>query len=382
MPDDMYKKDSVDELLSQEELDQAPKAVLFQGRVLLISILICLISCAIFSYYVEVPVTISSDGIIWTSMGVRHITSQTDGIIKDIMVDKHQYIHKGDVVAIIDQSELQIRLDSLKSELKSVDHYIDALIALEEKEKTTSDAYSEKINAIIDSSSKRYLEHEARIAKREELLKEYKRQGIIKQEVIDSLLNQLGNIRDQISRNVELREEQIRQSIDTDIKISKEILSQKREAEGIQQQIALLEKQIADKGEIRSTFNGQILQLDVDSGDYVSISRTVVTLQPENSENNLLALAYPSFADGSKLTLGMTVELELSAYPKKKYGVLYGEIASISRVPASTESMMRELKNDQLVRKLSGEGAPYELRIRLKTQTRSADACAIARTSC
>ena len=61
----------------------------------------------------------------------------------------------------------------------------------------------------------------------------------------------------------------------------------------------------------------------------------------------------------------MRTELELSAFPPTKYGKLVGEVENISPMPLSSSGLMKELKNDQLVARLTEAGSPFMAKVRI-----------------
>ena len=56
-----------------------------------------------------------------------------------------------------------------------------------------------------------------------------------------------------------------------------------------------------------------------------------------------------------------------STVKREEFGFMFGEVTTISAIPASPEGMMRVLKNRQLVESLSREGAPIQAKVQLAT---------------
>ena len=63
------------------------------------------------------------------------------------------------------------------------------------------------------------------------------------------------------------------------------------------------------------------------------------------------------------VSVGMRTELELSAFPPTKYGKLVGKVKSISPMPLSSSGLMKELRNDQLVARITESGSPFMVKV-------------------
>jgi HlyD family secretion protein len=78
---------------------------------------------------------------------------------------------------------------------------------------------------------------------------------------------------------------------------------------------------------------------------------------------------YVSPRDGRRVEKGMAVEIVPSTTRKEEFGFVHAVVTDVSDVAATAEGMRSVLKNEQLVAKLSGEGAPVAVRVKLETDT-------------
>ena len=62
---------------------------------------------------------------------------------------------------------------------------------------------------------------------------------------------------------------------------------------------------------------------------------------------------------------GMEVNVSPSTVKKEENGFMLGNVVSVSEYPTSAQGMMLTLGNSDLVRQLSGEGAPLEVKVKL-----------------
>ena len=82
------------------------------GLLLTTSIFIAL--CSVLKY----SVTVKGKSLIRPSGGTRLVESQKEGTIKNIAVQKNQLIEKGDIIAILNQSEIEIQKNQLISNIQ------------------------------------------------------------------------------------------------------------------------------------------------------------------------------------------------------------------------------------------------------------------------
>lgn len=363
MSDQPFRKDALDGLISPDELDQAPAGFIQQTRVVIISTIILFLIAFVSAILIKIPVSIDSEGIIWTPEGVRQLNVDSAGIVEEVYFQREQIVKKGEPLALVDQSELNLQLHGLKSDHENLKKYIADLENVHGLDISTRKKFSEELNTLNKNSYERLNEKKERLLSRKESMQRLFEKGNIEQDRYQQFLDTLDSTLealDSIKKNALTSQ---RDNTLSDLQIQKDLLQQKRALVELEQQIEELQRQILIKGQLLSPFSGKIVEVDAAVGDFLSPGISVGTIMPQGSEKTLQVIAYAKNHDGTKCHIGMQVEMELDAFPKDKYGVLIGEIVHISRLPSTTASMMYSLKNDQLVQKLAGEGAPFEFHI-------------------
>ena len=69
----------------------------------------------------------------------------------------------------------------------------------------------------------------------------------------------------------------------------------------------------------------------------------------------------------------MITELQLSAFPPTKYGKLLARVKSISPMPLSSSALMKELRNDQLVQRITEAGSPFMVKVDILRDQETSD---------
>ncbi len=108
---------------------------------------------------------------------------------------------------------------------------------------------------------------------------------------------------------------------------------------------------------------GRVLELLAKPGDFIAAGQSLLSIEP--TEGEVEALLYLDAAQGRRIAVGMPVQVAPLPYPKSEYGYLVGRVKSVADFPASRAAMQTVLENEDLVRRLSGGGAPIAVRVSL-----------------
>lgn len=95
-------------------------------------------------------------------------------------------------------------------------------------------------------------------------------------------------------------------------------------------------------------------------GELAGRAQIAAGSSPEPTEH-LQAVVYVATADGKRVTNGMEIRVAPASFKPEEHGYMLGRISAVAEFPATTTSMMRVLRNDQLVTQLSQTGAPFEV---------------------
>jgi len=114
---------------------------------------------------------------------------------------------------------------------------------------------------------------------------------------------------------------------------------------------------------VRSPYDGVVVELDIERGNYVSPGTPMITLRPLDSPLEA-SLLFPVEA-GKKIKPGMVAYVYPSTAAKEEYGCIYGLVSSVSEYPVSAESLMKSIGTEQLISSLMEQGVMIMARISL-----------------
>ena len=115
--------------------------------------------------------------------------------------------------------------------------------------------------------------------------------------------------------------------------------------------------------EIVSPVAGRVVDMRVAQGSVVNTGASIASI--EETAKPLEAVIYMPASSGANVRAGMEVQVSPSSLSREEYGFMRGTVRSVGSFPATFESMMLVLANEQLVQEFLSAGTPLEVRIDL-----------------
>jgi len=358
-----FRSDSLDNLVSTDDLDQASSLIRFRSFLFLFVFVILIgigVVCAIF---VKVPIKVSGPAVLWSDVGVLQIAAKDPGSVTSIKVKVGDRVQVGQVIALLDQSRVQDQLSSAQHKLKVLQTYIGDIENLQTRDKEKRKEFQQSIEEIQQSSDLLNKARLKRLQLRKNELRKLHEDGFILFDQYNTFVNQIEDtesaiINDQRDVVRELKEENNKLTSD-----HRELLQKKLEADQLSSEVTLLQSQLADQGELTSRINGRVVEITSSVGDFLSPGSPVVLVQPDSKEEEMTFVVFISSEQVKPVHEGMRTELELSAFPPTKFGKLVAEVKSVSPMPLSSSGLMKELRNDQLVERITQAGSPFMVKV-------------------
>ena len=358
-----FRSDSLDNLVSTDDLDQASSLIRFRSFLFLFVFVILIgigVVCAIF---VKVPIKVSGPAVLWSDVGVLQIAAKDPGSVTSIKVKVGDRVQVGQVIALLDQSRVQDQLSSAQHKLKVLQTYIGDIENLQARDKEKRKEFQQSIEEIQQSSDLLNKARLKRLQLRKNELRKLHEDGFILFDQYNTFVNQIEDtesaiINDQRDVVRELKEENNKLTSD-----HRELLQKKLEADQLSSEVTLLQSQLADQGELTSRINGRVVEITSSVGDFLSPGSPVVLVQPDSKEEEMTFVVFISSEQVKPVHEGMRTELELSAFPPTKFGKLVAEVKSVSPMPLSSSGLMKELRNDQLVERITQAGSPFMVKV-------------------
>jgi HlyD family secretion protein len=117
-----------------------------------------------------------------------------------------------------------------------------------------------------------------------------------------------------------------------------------------------------------SRFSGRVTEIKAGNGMLVGQGAPVITIEREDLSNaGLEAIIYVPVGEGRKILPKMEAQIVPSTVKREEHGFIRANIRQVSDYPATPGSMMMLMQNESLVRDLSGQSPPTEIRATLTT---------------
>lgn len=346
---------------------------------------------------IKYNVTVKASAIVRPSGEVRLVQATTEGAIKTIQVKDDQMVKKGDVIATIDDSQLQIKKSQLQGNIqqsqlqqRQIDAQLKALqtqvtAETNSTQRSIASAQADKSRNQRDYQDRQITaktevqEAEAALDLAKEELKRYQQLGNTgaiatlqikeKEQVFKAAFARFQRTKAGLNpsgANVVIAQERIAQEQargeSTLATLNKEKQELIRHQIEIKNQVSNFQKELKQvqnelqKSTIRTTESGTILKLELrNSGQVVRSGDAIAQISPVNAP--LIIKARVAAQDIAKVKVCKAkkasdcgqgkVQLRVSAYPYPDYGVIIGSVRAIS-----TDVMTPQTNLDNLV-------APY-----------------------
>lgn len=133
------------------------------------------------------------------------------------------------------------------------------------------------------------------------------------------------------------------------------------EASDLKRKIVRLEEQLTEEREVRSKYNGLVIELTHSQGERVAKGATLGSIDTRGESDELKAVAYFRHQDGKKIEPGMTIRLTPAIVEHDRFGGLLGKVLSVSEYPVTTEGVARTIGNTQAANTLTKDSHRVEV---------------------
>lgn len=291
------------------------------GWLLLLTIGFVLLVIVVWGFTGTVLRTTTGEGILVRNagMGIMSIGGQGSGAIEEVLIQVGDEVKKGAPIFRLDLAQTHEQLVRSR----------DALTALLKQEEAQRSEEADRLKIL-----------EEKLANQESL---YERGLLTKSPVLDTK-----------TAIYELESRQYARS--------QQILDQNA-------RIADLEIRLKQEGIVRSPFDGEVLEVAVNVGDYAQPGRLLARFQ--SLEGNEDALVFVPAGDGKKVKPGMRIRISPSTVKPEEFGYIQGTVRSVSMYPISKDEMMTELGNEITVERILRGGEVIALIATLETDPKS-----------
>ena len=363
----IFRQAALDRLSSPEQLDQLMQVTTPKSWLALTACCVLVLIAVAWSIWGSIRINVYGRGILIKHSGVFVATSTGDGRVFEILVHEGEQVAKGHLLARLEVPELSLKIRQAESTQEKLTHELQKLQAFQ-KEEAEAEKKDRDEQMRIYSLMLTNCQEQLEAAKwRLSAMTGTGMVGVVTLPLLLDLTNSFFVAEQDIAKT-RIQIEQL----DLNLLQAKERRNQQiREKEFQKHQGALALEFLTNiyqrDSEIRSPISGTVLEITVKPSQLVNANTPILSLQSE--QEKLEAWLFLSSAEGKRVATNMEAQLAPVSVKKEAFGMIVGNVTSVSAMPATPQLLLRILQNPTLVAEFSQQGAPIYAVVDLKIAT-------------
>ncbi|KTD75489.1 NHLP bacteriocin system secretion protein [Legionella waltersii] len=331
-----FRKVALERLSSPDKLDQLIQVVSNKAWLVLSLIIALAFAIILWGIFGEIAVKINAEGVLLRSGGVLNVYSTVNGTISDVAVRPGSNVDRGDVVARILIPEILNDIYILNNQIND--------------EKVNYDNQLKHFDLLQEQANFTIANLKERLQNRQILFDK----GLLTK---DKVLETSSMLQAKIAEldNLKIQRTDAKNKIDQ-----------------LNDRLYTLHGNLVRQSRVVTPYSGKVIEVKVNNDQLVSVGTKIISLELTGKNiKDLEAILYVNFTDGKKIMKGMDAMVIPNIVKVEEFGSMVGKVTSISKYPLTIESMVNELGDEELVKKLTETGPKYKVIIDLEPSTQT-----------
>lgn len=359
-PPDSHAGDS---LSSPDQLDNLVQVSSSASWLLLIAFSALVVASLIWGVFGRIDTRVESEGV-FLGGSIHYLAARGSGQVLAIRVAPGDSVSPGQVVAEIEQPDLDRQLADAQTKLSAAQDDYEQLKAFSQREAELKREYLQKQRETLERSIQEAQDRLQVLTGQMANERELADKGVLTQRDLLPTLDTFNATNSNLERSraelTQLRSTELRDQFNA----GKDLLTAERAIFDAQREVDEARDDLARKGQIVSTAAGVVLAVLAEQGGLVSDGQDVIKLGvSEPDTRDLYVLAYVPADEAKKVSVGMDVNIAPNTALPEKDGYVRGRVLSVSAFPATNDEMKLALKNEPLVARLAKSGEPFRVEI-------------------
>lgn len=359
----------VDSSLGSGDKKNTLKLIYYRHWMVLSVIAVLLLATLLWSFFGKIAVRTNGKGIILPdSKGIYAISSFGSGVINEVKIHVNQKVKKGEVIAVVDQTNLQLQIDKERENLNILEEDFRNIRTLASKHiSLTSDLYMQNDTVLSEykKDSEKYLEYLKNLAKDE---KELAEKGYIAYVRYKKLEKEVSKLSLQLKQHQSKKTQNDIQLNNTYLKIGQMITALQKQINTQKALLALHMKNFQESKYITAEKSGYVLSVNIAPGQYISTGSVAVTIATGKVSIDHFIAFFDSLTYSRLIKKNMKVYIVPSFLSQYLYGSIKGKVLKIDRYPQSTNAINAIVNNSTLTKYISKNNVPMLLaKVKLET---------------
>ncbi|UZO82171.1 NHLP bacteriocin system secretion protein [Aquimarina sp. ERC-38] len=367
-----FRKAALEKLSTPEKLDQLIKITGTKAWISLVTILLILATGISWSFIGRVKTKLNVTGVLLGGE-IHEIVSTSQGQLINLKVSIGDEIKEGDVVAIIEQPELQQQIEEAQVAITERKYELEQLLSYGNQDSRIQGELIKQQRSSIDLQIETQRKNLSFLKNQLKTENDLLKQGLLTRSQVVNTKQQIENAKNSIESLKAQRVQASSQQLNLGFDLEQRITNQKQRIAEAERKLEQLNERYTIQTEIKSPYNGQVVELLTDAGIMVGQGSPLCKLKNFVKSNNdkLRGVLYIPSQDGKKIKVGMEALVVPSTVQPQEHGFMKGKVTYVSDFPITQKGMMTSVKNDQLVQGLLAMGAPFEVFVEFEKDTTS-----------
>lgn len=331
---EIFRKVALERLSSPDKLDQLIQVVSSKAWLVLSLIITLMLIIILWGCFGKINIKVAADGVLLRTGGVLSVYSPVTGQISDVAVRSGTNVDRGDVVARIVVPDILNEIYLLKQQIHD--------------QKNNYNNQIEHFNLLQEQANFTIKNLQERLEHRKILFAK----GLLTK---DKVLETSGMLQIKIAEldNLKIDRSEAKDKLDQLI-----------------DKLNTLHDNLVRQSRVVTPYSGKVIEVKVNNDQLVGAGDKIISLELSGKNiKNLEAILYVNFTEGKKIIKGMDALISPNIIKGEEFGSMIGKVTSVSMYPTTTESILNELGNEDLVKKLTESGPKYKVIIDLESNS-------------
>jgi HlyD family secretion protein len=357
----LFREKALEKAASPERLDQAIQVIQPYNWLPLAALGSLVVAGLTWSIVGRIPITATGQGVLTYPSTVIDFQASSSGQLLETKVKVGDTVKKGDVLATIDQAELQKQLQQQRAKLSDLQAQHQVANSLQgQRSVMEQGALAQQrlsFQQQLQSAVSMVPTHKVRLERRKWL----KAQGAVTE---DTVLEAQQVYQETVTKVPTLKA-QLRQ-IDAQIKNQSEqdyttSASRQNQIQDVKREIAQLEMQLQKHSQVVSQYSGRVLEIAATPGQALTPGTRIGTIAAQDSTSKLVGVTFFPDSEGKKLQPGMKVEITPTTVKRERFGGIVGSVTDVSAFPVTKEGVNHLVGNPEVTQALMAKGPQIQV---------------------
>ncbi len=360
MTPEIFRKEALEKLSTPEKLDQLIQVTSPKSWITLTTITIILLTGIGWSIMGHVKTSLNAVGVLLGG-DIHEVVSTSQGQLISLKVGVGDRIHNGEIVASIEQPELYQQLEELKASLEERKFELKELLSYGNQDTKIQQELIQQQRVSIQSQMESNQKNLDFLKSQLETERGLLEKGLVTKTQVASTEQQIETVKNSLEGLKSQLVQANSQKLSIDFEMQQKINLNKQRIAETRRQLEHLEERYDIQTNIRSAYDGEVVELLSDAGIVVNRGTPLFKLKNSGTGNRLRGVLYIPAQDGKKIKEGMQALVAPSTVQPQEHGFMKSTVTYVSEFPVTQGGMMMTVKNMQLVQGLLTQGALFEV---------------------